>query len=101
MAQPRRPAPKRWLQVIQMDISVFDAGPHDLGGPLPYGMAQFAYLSRSARPEAVRVRAFVESLFRRFPAEHRGNLRSRLRSADDITHQSASFELVLHELMIR
>ncbi len=62
--------------------------------------SEIGYLNRSARPEAARVRALLESWFERYPAEHANELRSRLRSHDDRQFHGAFFELYLHELML-
>lgn len=58
------------------------------------------YLNASARPEAVRVRAFVDRLVEQYPAPDRDALIRRLRSRDDSRHRSAWFELLLHGLMV-
>jgi hypothetical protein len=61
---------------------------------------QFAYLNVSAREEAGRVRALVDSWFDHYPNDHRASLVSRFRSPIDDDHRSAFFELFLHELII-
>jgi hypothetical protein len=48
--------------------------------------AAFAYLNRSARPEASRVRQLVEDWLARYPAHHRDSLIARLRSPIDDQH---------------
>lgn len=58
------------------------------------------YLNLSARPPAEAVRAFLENLLVRYPAQHRHGLVSRMRSLDR-QHESAVFELLTHELLIR
>lgn len=64
-------------------------------------IARFDYLDASASPEAGRVRAAVELMFSRYPKHGHRQLRDRLRSRDNISHLSAFFELVVHELIIR
>lgn len=80
--------------------SVFDdITRDDLGLPLP-DETQFAYLNRSGRPEAERVRELVGAWFAEYPAEHRKTLIGRFRSAIDDEHRSAFFELFLHHLVL-
>lgn len=62
--------------------------------------SRFSYLDRSARPEAARVRAFVEQCLLRYPVEGRPDLIARLRSIDT-THDAAVFELFVHEILSR
>jgi hypothetical protein len=64
-----------------------------------YATPKFDYLNTSARPEAERVRANVEEWFGRYPAEHAAELRSRLRT--DQQHETAFFELFIHEVLTR
>ena len=82
-------------------MAVFDsASRSDTDDPL-YAEPSFDYLNRSARPEAGKVRALLEFCFRRYPQEHRLELRGRLRSRNDFDHHSAFFELFLHDLLLR
>ena len=60
----------------------------------------FAYLNRSGRPEAARVRQLIEDWLTRYPAHDRGALISRLRSNIDDQHKGAFFELFVHELLL-
>ncbi len=60
---------------------------------------KYSYLNLSARPEAAAVRAFLEDCLSRYPAEHRDDLKKRLRSIDT-THEAAVFELLVHELLV-
>jgi hypothetical protein len=62
--------------------------------------AAFAYLNRSGRPEASRVRQLVEDWLARYPTHHRDSLAARLRSPIDDQHQGAFFELFVHELLL-
>lgn len=71
----------------------------DLGLPLP-DETQFAYLNRSGRPEAGRVRELVDAWFAEYPAEHRKTLIGRFRSSIDDEYRSAFFELFLHHLVL-
>lgn len=61
--------------------------------------SDFDYLDRCGRPEAARVREFMEEWYARFPADHQADLRARIRSCDDHSFQSAGFELVLFACM--
>jgi hypothetical protein len=55
------------------DIERFD----DAGKP--HGEPKFDYLNRSARPEAERVREFMEHCFGHYPADSRADVRGRCR----------------------
>ena len=80
-------------------MSVFDDIPrNDAEPPLP-GEAQYAYLNRSARPEAARVREKVDAWFAGYPESHRDGLAARFRSTIDDQHRSAFFELFLFDLL--
>uniref|UniRef100_Q07RJ0 Uncharacterized protein n=1 Tax=Rhodopseudomonas palustris (strain BisA53) TaxID=316055 RepID=Q07RJ0_RHOP5 len=85
---------------VQVQMNVFvDIERADTGVPLP-GEGQFAYLNRSARPEAARVREKVEEWLAGYPDAHRGDLIARLRSTIDDQHHSAFFELFLYQLLL-
>jgi hypothetical protein len=62
--------------------------------------AAFAYLNRSGRPEASRVRQLVEDWLVRYPAHDRDVLIARLRSTIDDQHRSAFFELFVHGMLL-
>ena len=81
-------------------MAVFDDMEPDLEGPMAPDETDFGYLSRSTRPEAARVRELIESWVCHYPEEHRSALVARLRSKIDDAHQSAFFELALHELLL-
>ncbi|MFZ5728077.1 MAG: hypothetical protein ACOY4G_01875 [Pseudomonadota bacterium] len=80
-------------------MSVFDDIPRDLTGGKAPDETDFGYLNRSDRVEAARVRALVDEWVSHYPAEHRAALVARLRSSIDEAHESAFFELALHELL--
>jgi hypothetical protein len=81
-------------------VSVFDdIVREDMAVPLPVE-TQFAYLNRSARPEAARVRKLVDEWFAEYPESHRKALVGRFRSPIDDEHRSAFFELFLHHLAL-
>jgi len=68
--------------------------------PASHLISHADYLNASARPEAARVRAFVDQLLGQYPAAKRDDLVRRIRSRDDSHHRSAWFELLLHGLMV-
>jgi hypothetical protein len=81
-------------------MSIFDSIERpDTGVPL-LGEGQFAYLNRSGRVEAARVREKVEEWFAGYPETHRDGLIARFRSTIDDQHHSAFFELFLHRLLL-
>jgi hypothetical protein len=82
-------------------LSVFDNIDRTTIGAATRLSSAFNYLNTSNRVEAARVRALLDDLFQRYPAAEQNNLKRRLRSVDNITHSSAFFELVLHELLLR
>lgn len=92
-----RPRPK--AQVVVMPV--FDAIERAQVLPANHLISRFDYLNESGRQAAQQVRDQVERMFARYPAEHADEMRRRLRSRDDTLHQSAFFELTLHELLIR
>ena len=61
----------------------------------------FAYLNRSADREATEIRGRLESWFGGFPVKDRDDVRGRFREDDDHAHRGATFELFIHELLIR
>lgn len=77
---------------------LFEPCQRDLTGGKPHGMGPFTYLDRSIRPEAARVRELLETLLAGYPQDHRESLKIRLTSDVEETHDSAFFELLLHEL---
>lgn len=59
----------------------------------------FAYYNASARNDVAALRDLLQTWFDRLPDQARTAMHSRLRSPDDISFQSAFFELYLHELL--
>jgi len=82
-------------------MSVFDDIERTDMEPAGHLVSRFDYLNASARPEAQRVRDTVDAFFAKYPATHADEMRNRLRSRDETLHQSALFELALHELLLR
>ncbi len=83
-----------------MSSAVFDPGPRTDMDEALYAEPAFAYLDRSGTREAGKVREVIDSWFSHYPAEHRTDLRSRLRSRNDFDHHAAFFELCLHQLLL-
>ena len=80
-------------------IELFAPGPRcDLRPAYPKEGA-FAYLGRSARPEADAIRSTVEDWLNGYPPEEADTLAARLRSRRDDQHLAAFFELLLHRLL--
>ena len=81
-------------------MSIFDDLPReDIEIPSP-DETQFAYLNRSGRAEAARVREKVDAWFSAYPDPHRNGLVARFRSKIDHQHRSAFFELFLYHLLL-
>jgi hypothetical protein len=68
-----------------------------------WGEPHFSYLNRSARPTFATIRATLDEWFRRVrvPLARQNALRQRFRSLNNNQHDSAFFELVLHEMLLR
>jgi len=79
---------------------LFEHGPRWDGRPPHPKEGAFAYLSRSARPEADAVRSNLDGWLDAYPSEQAGNLAARLRSRRDDQHLAAFFELLLHRLLM-
>jgi hypothetical protein len=76
-------------------MKLFEDKPRDHLAPKENSEHPFEYIDRSGRPEAARVREFVEGAFSFYPPERQAELVARLRSDH---YRSGSFELILHEL---
>ncbi len=62
----------------------------------------YTFLDRTARPEFVKVRDILENWFGRYPdGTDKKDLRSRFTNLDEIHHDAAFFELLLHETLLR
>src|SRR5258706_4304229 len=81
-------------------MSIFDDIARGGEDPPHQDERAFAYLNRSGRAEAERVRRLVDNWLDHYPAAHRDALVARFRSTIDDQHRSAFFELFLHELML-
>lgn len=82
-------------------MRLFDNITRHYEGPALYAEPSFSYLNRSARPAATRIRQALDAWFARYPQSGQADLRGRFRSKDDRHHNSAFFELLLHELLTR
>lgn len=63
--------------------------------------ADFNFYNRSSRPAIALVRNFIEECVANYPKYEVEELKSRLRSGDNVHFRSASFELFLHEALFR
>ncbi|MGY4572041.1 hypothetical protein [Bradyrhizobium sp. USDA 3256] len=81
-------------------MSIFDDIRREDTGPPSQDETRFAYLSRSGRAEAARVREQVDAWFSAYPESHRDALVARFRSAIDDQHRSAFFELFLYHMLL-
>jgi hypothetical protein len=82
-------------------LTLFDDVERTDVGPAKYAEPSYPYWNRSARKDIAHVRAHLEQWFGRYPAEHAADLRGRFRSASDVQHRGAFFELFLHEMLLR
>lgn len=82
-------------------MTLFDEITRRYRGPAKYAEPSFDYLNRSARPEAETIRQTLEGWFARYPQSGHADLRGRFRSRDERQHQSAFFELLLHEVLLQ
>jgi hypothetical protein len=82
-------------------MSLFDEVQRSDNEPAQYAEPVFAYMNRSARSEFEEIRETLEGWFSRYPKKEQPELRGRFRSNIDSQHQSALFELLLHELLVK
>jgi len=80
--------------------SIFDNVARVEDGYSLQGEPAFAYLNRSGRPLAGKIRDMLDAWIAFYPVEGRDELITRLRGGDT-DHESAFFELMLHELARR
>lgn len=81
-------------------MTIFDNIPRDDTQPPLKDETQFAYLNRSGRTDAARVRDKVDAWFAAYPEAHRVPLVARFRSSISDQHRSAFFELLLYHLLL-
>jgi hypothetical protein len=89
------------LEDRMASLSLFDEPPHPHLDAANFAEPAFSYLNRSTRPGFRFIRAFLEQWFRKYPSPHKPELRARFRSSLDSQHNSAFFELLLHEAILR
>lgn len=82
-------------------MKLFDDMDRNNEGPRGYTEPQYYYLNQSARLSFERMRKAIEEWFSRYPIKNQLDLYKRFRSTNDLQHQSAFFELFLHELLVR
>ncbi len=70
-------------------------------GPRGYSEPLYDYLNRSARTSSEQIRSLLNEWFSRFSSPHKKDLKSRFCSSDDVSHQSAFFELYMHEFLLK
>lgn len=75
------------------DIARSDQRPARENEPL------FNYYNISDRRSVDKVRTILESWFQKYPSSEKAELQARFRSPTDSHHQSAFFEIYLHELL--
>lgn len=98
---------KRFKQALK-DIAknkavmrVFDQIERNDGSPKRNSESDFAFYNRSSRDAFFQVRALIEYCVSRYPGSEVDELVARLRSNNDQLFQSAIFELVLHDMLLR
>lgn len=62
---------------------------------------EYAFLARSSRPEIQRVRDLLESLIAEYPPVDQAELIARIQSGSDVNFRSATFEILLHAILLR
>lgn len=69
--------------------------------PAKYAESSFPFLNRSSRDESRDIRDKIDSWYSRYPDSGKTELYGRFRDKNEYNFQSAFFELLLHELLIR
>lgn len=69
--------------------------------PKRAGESSYAFLDRSARASIACARVFLTEAFHRYPESERDEIVARIRSGDETNFRSATFEIYLHEALIR
>ena len=70
--------------------------------PMPRASTQFESLNECADPDFAYARSFVGEWFEHFPdSAAKSDVHARITSKDDDQHQTALFELYIHELLLR
>ena len=79
-------------------LTLFDVMERTDGARAPYSDSLYAFLNRSASPEAEKIRDLLEGWFSHYPAHLRPGLRSRIIAGE---FDSVFPELLLHEVVER
>lgn len=94
----RRVDPMRVSNAMASDL--FEtSSPRDYTGAIGLRETPFEYLSRSARPEAVRARELLTRWFHAYPEGARPGWRGRLLAKERHVFDDAVFELYMHALL--
>lgn len=91
----------RDIEAAYCSPSVFDEIERTNSSPMKNNDSYFNFYNNSSLPAMVSVRVLIEKCISNYPRNEVKELISRLRSGDDIHFKSASFELFLHEILIR
>ena len=68
-------------------------------GPTTMGETTFEFLQRGGRTDAIEIRRWMEKWFRKFPEEHKEELRKRLQSRNFDQFMGAYFELQVYSVL--
>lgn len=82
-------------------IPIFDAIERNDGSHRKNQESYFHFLNRSSRKEIGVVRDLIQDFFARYPSEHTQELITRIRSGNDTSFLSSTFELFLHEALTK
>jgi hypothetical protein len=83
-------------------MKLFDDIEHKGKEPKFYSESDFEYLNRIGRSDAQKIREVLEDWFSHYPdGNDKADLRGRFRDKRHIQHQSAFFELLIHEILLR
>ncbi len=82
-------------------MSLFDEMDRVVDDGADAGEGSFQYLNRSGREPFAKVRLKFDEYFEEYPDPHKAQLRSRFRTDDGVSHESAAFELLLHASFVR
>lgn len=91
----------RDIEAVYCTLSVFGNIERTNNSPMKNSESYFNFYNNSSLPAMKSVRNLIEECASKYPKSEVKDLISRLRSGDDIHFKSASFELFLHEILIR
>lgn len=83
-----------------MNCRLFDEIERTDTGPMPHSETDYAYLNRSARAEAQKIRSLLEDWFSRYPNEPMAQNKF-LKRFKGVGHDKAFFELYVHEILLK